>query len=54
LQEMEFEVFYDRNEQHSVLAEDIGDYLRPIYQADARFVIAQGQKIEPERSRSLS
>jgi hypothetical protein len=40
LQEMEFEVFYDFNEQHRMLAEDIEDYLRPIYQADARFVVA--------------
>jgi hypothetical protein len=39
LQEMEFEVFYDHNEQHRMLAEDIEDYLRPIYQADARFVL---------------
>jgi hypothetical protein len=40
LQEMEFEVFYDHNEQHRILAEDIEDYLRPIYQSDAEFVIA--------------
>lgn len=40
LQEMEFEVFYDRNEQHRILAEDIEDYLRPIYQSDAEFVVA--------------
>jgi hypothetical protein len=40
LQDMEFEVFYDRNEQHRILAEDIEDYLRPIYQSDAEFVVA--------------
>ncbi len=40
LQEMEFEVFYDQNEQHRILAEDIEDYLRPIYQSDAQFVVA--------------
>jgi hypothetical protein len=40
LQDMEFEVFYDHNEQHRMLAEDIEDYLRPIYQSDAEFVIA--------------
>jgi hypothetical protein len=40
LLEMEFEVFYDYNEQHRMLAQDIEDYLRPIYQADARFVVA--------------
>jgi len=40
LQDMEFEVFYDQNEQHRILAEDIEDYLRPIYQSDAQFVVA--------------
>ena len=40
LTDMELEVFYDRNEQHRILAEDIEDYLRPIYQSDAAFVIA--------------
>jgi hypothetical protein len=37
---MEFEVFYDYNEQHRILAEDVEDYLRPIYQSDAEFVVA--------------
>ncbi|MDO9163995.1 MAG: TIR domain-containing protein, partial [Methylococcaceae bacterium] len=40
LTEMEFEVFYDRNEQHRILAEDVEDYLRPIYMTDAQYVIA--------------
>lgn len=40
LQEREFEVFYDQNEQHRILAQDIEDYLRPIYQSDAEFVLA--------------
>lgn len=39
LSEMEFEVFYDLNEQHRLLAEDIEDYLRPIYMSDAQYVI---------------
>jgi hypothetical protein len=39
LQEREFETFYDRNEQHRILAEDIEDYLRPIYHTDAEFVL---------------
>jgi hypothetical protein len=39
LTEMEFEVFYDKNEQHRILAEDIEDYLRPIYLSDAQYVI---------------
>ena len=36
LEEMEFEVFYDQHEQHRILAEDVEDYLRPIYQSDAQ------------------
>ena len=35
----EVEVFYDKNEQHRILAEDIEEYLRPIYQSEAQFVI---------------
>src|SRR5690606_39143076 len=40
LVERELEVFYDRNQQHRILAEDVEDYLRPIYQSDAPFVVA--------------
>jgi hypothetical protein len=39
LEEREFETFYDRNEQHRILAEDVEDYLRPIYQTDAELVV---------------
>jgi hypothetical protein len=39
LAEAEVEVFYDRNEQHRILASDVEEYLRPIYQAEARFVV---------------
>jgi hypothetical protein len=39
LQDAEVEVFYDRNEQHRILAADVEEYLRPIYQSEARFVI---------------
>jgi hypothetical protein len=39
LADMEFEVFYDKNEQHRILAEDVEDYLRPIYLSDAEYVI---------------
>jgi hypothetical protein len=40
LTDFELEVFYDKNEQHRILAEDVEDYLRPIYQSDARLVVA--------------
>jgi hypothetical protein len=39
LEEEEVEVFYDHNEQHRILAADIEEYLRPIYQSEARFVL---------------
>ncbi|MBX7134225.1 MAG: TIR domain-containing protein [Fimbriimonadaceae bacterium] len=40
LEDAEVEVFYDFNEQHRILASDVEEYLRPIYQSEARFVIA--------------
>jgi hypothetical protein len=40
LSEEEFEVFYDRNEQHRILAEDIEEYLAPIYRSEAMLVVA--------------
>lgn len=39
LAESEVEVFYDQNEQHRILAEDVEEYLRPIYETEAQFVI---------------
>jgi hypothetical protein len=39
LADRDIEVFYDQNEQHRILAESIEDYLRPIYQSDAEFVV---------------
>lgn len=39
LQDQEMEVFYDFNEQHRILAEDIEDYLRPIYESDSQFIV---------------
>lgn len=47
--EREIEVFYDKNEQHRILAEDIEDYLRPIYQSDAQFVVVLLSKEYPKR-----
>jgi hypothetical protein len=49
LSEMEFEVFYDHNEQHRILAEDVEDYLRPIYMTDAQYVIALLGQQYPKR-----
>ena len=39
LAEHELEVFYDRNEQHRILAEDVEEYLAPIYSSDALLVV---------------
>lgn len=35
----EHEVFYDQNEQHRIVAEDIEEYLSPIYSSDALLVV---------------
>jgi hypothetical protein len=45
----ELEVFYDKNEQHRILAEDVEEYLRPIYQSDAQFVVVLLSKEYPKR-----
>jgi hypothetical protein len=49
LQEREFEVFYDKNEQHRILAEDVEEYLAPIYSSDAQLVICILGPEYPER-----
>lgn len=49
LGDRELEVFYDKNEQHRILAEDVEEYLRPIYQSDAQFVVVLLSKEYPKR-----
>lgn len=49
LTERELEVFYDKNEQHRILANDVEDYLRPIYQSEAQFVVVLLSKEYPKR-----
>jgi hypothetical protein len=39
LQEREISVFYDKNEQHRILANDVEEYLAPIYRSESRFVV---------------
>jgi len=39
LQDNELEVFYDKNEQHRILAENVEEYVAPIYASDAQCVI---------------
>lgn len=47
--EHELEVFYDRNEQHRILAVNVEDYLLPIYQSEARFIVPLLSAEYPER-----
>jgi hypothetical protein len=49
LRASEVEVFYDKYEQNRILAEDIEEYLRPIYQSEALFVICLLGKEYPSR-----
>lgn len=39
LSEREISVFYDQNEQHRILASNVEDYLAPIYNSEAEYVI---------------
>lgn len=38
-EEHECSVFYDFNEQHKIIGEDLTDYFEPIYKSDAEFII---------------
>ena len=49
LEARELEIFYDKNEQHRILAQDVEDYLRPIYQSDAQYVVVLLSKEYPKR-----
>ncbi|MDY6965496.1 MAG: TIR domain-containing protein [Halobacteriota archaeon] len=50
LTEKEFSVFYDENEQHNILAENIEDYLAPIYESESKYVICL---ISPDYPKSV-
>jgi hypothetical protein len=49
LKENEMEVFYDHDEQHRILAQDVELYLGPIYRSEARFIIALLSKDFPRK-----
>ncbi len=49
LESREMGVFYDRNEQHRILANDVEEYLAPIYRSDAKFVVALISSDYPNR-----
>lgn len=39
LQDLGHAVFYDRSEQHEILASNVEEYLRPIYESGSRYVV---------------
>lgn len=49
LTERECEVFYDKNEQHRILAENVEEYLAPIYRSEAKYVVCMLGPEYPER-----
>lgn len=49
LQEREIVVFYDKNEQHRILGNDVETYLAPIYRSESRYVIALLSDSYPNR-----
>jgi hypothetical protein len=49
LTEREIATFYDENEQHRILAQNVEDYLAPIYRSEARYVVPLLSKTYPTR-----
>ena len=49
LSEREIIVFYDKNEQHSILASNVEDYLAPIYASEAEFIIVLISDFYPKK-----
>lgn len=45
----ELNVFYDKNEQHRILANDVEAYLAPIYRSESRFVVPLLSKHYPKK-----
>jgi hypothetical protein len=49
LGDYEVSVFYDKNEQHRILAENVEDYLGPIYRGEAALVVVLLSNAFPQR-----
>lgn len=45
----EIGVFYDKNEQHRILANDVEEYLAPIYRSESKFVVVLLGKDYPKK-----
>lgn len=49
LVEREVSVFYDQNEQHRIIAQNVEDYLAPIYRSEAGYVVVLQSPAYPTR-----
>ncbi|WP_251037358.1 ATPase [Paenibacillus albidus] len=49
LSERELSVFYDKNEQHRIVAVDVEEYLGPIYRTEALFIVVFLSKEYPKK-----
>lgn len=49
LLDREISVFYDKNEQHRILASNVEDYLAPIYNSEADFIVVLLSKDYPKK-----
>lgn len=49
LVEREVSVFYDENEQHRIISQNVEDYLAPIYRSEAKYVIVLQSPSYPTR-----
>lgn len=47
--EHDFSVFYDFNEQHNILAENLEEYFEPIYKSEAEYVIVILDEYYPQK-----
>lgn len=45
----EISIFYDKNEQHRILANDVEEYLAPIYRSESKFVVVLLSKEYPKK-----
>ncbi len=45
----ELSVFYDKNEQHRIIGQDVEEYLKPIYRSEAKYIVALLGKDYPTR-----
>lgn len=49
LESREISIFYDKNEQHRILANDVEEYLAPIYRSESKFVVPLLSKDYPKK-----